>query len=104
MSADEQVMIEERIRREIVAKARRRAHMKIGFMWHLAVFILVNAGLVAINLNYNPDYYWFVWPLCGWGVGLILHAFATYGTSGMTEDMVDKEIEREMRRRGLTGQ
>ncbi len=101
MSPQDETAVKDKIRREIVAKARRRAYSKIGFMWHLAVYVLVNAGLIGINLNFSANTIWYVWPLCGWGVGLLLHAFATYGTSGLTDDMIDKEIEREMRRRGL---
>jgi hypothetical protein len=41
---------------------------------HLAAFVVVNALLVAINLLASPEHLWFLWPLFGWGLGLLLHA------------------------------
>jgi hypothetical protein len=45
-----------------------------GFFIHLAVFVAVNALLVAINLMTSPEHLWFQWPLIGWGLGIFLHA------------------------------
>ena len=50
------------------------ARPRLGFYIHLAVFVLVNALLVAINLVGSPDHLWFQWPLVGWGLGILLHA------------------------------
>jgi hypothetical protein len=90
------------IERHIVRKSKRRVRSKEGFLWHLAAFCLVNAGLVAINLTHTPQYYWFLWPLAGWSVGLLLHATSVFMTTGVRSDMVAAEIEREKQRRGLS--
>lgn len=66
------------------------------------VFAMANIALAAIHLHYNPGRMWFVWPLSGWGAGLLMHAFATFQGRGLTEDMVQAEIQRELQRRGLT--
>lgn len=50
-----------------------------GFYSHLAAFVLVNAGLATINLLGSPGHLWFQWPLLGWGIGLLMHAFDTFG-------------------------
>lgn len=89
------------IEHEIRAKARRRVHSRIGLMWHFGVFVMANVAMFAINQRYSPTVTWFVWPLCAWGVGLMLHAFATFSTGGMTEDMIRAEVQREKQRRGL---
>lgn len=99
MSTDEQRAT---VEREVRAKAIKRVRSKLGFYWHGLVFVLVNAAMVAINLNYSPEYLWFVWPLCAWGAALLMHAFATFGQAGLTEGMVQTEIKRELARRGLT--
>lgn len=47
---------------------------RIGFYIHVAVFLLVNALLITINLRTTPENIWFYWPLMGWGLGIVLHA------------------------------
>lgn len=89
------------IERGIRARARRRVRSKIGLMWHFGVFAMVNAALFAIDQHFTPGTQWFVWPLFAWSVGLALHAFGALSGSGLSEDMLRGEIEKEMRRRGL---
>jgi hypothetical protein len=48
------------------------------FFVHLFVYLAVNALLIAVNLLYTPGHYWFLYPLLGWGLALILHAFAVF--------------------------
>ncbi len=98
VSAEERAKIVAEIRHT----ARHRARVKIGFMYHFIVFVMVNAAMYAINMNYSPKTLWYVWPLCGWGVALVMHAFATFQGTGMAEDMVEAEIQRELTRRGIT--
>ena len=54
-----------------------------GFYIHVAIYLLVNAALVVINLVTYSDYLWFVWSLLGWGVGLVGHAIGIFGFFGM---------------------
>ena len=60
------------------AEASKAANAKIGFFIHLLVYLLVNAGLVAINLFASSERIWFVWPLAGWGIGVLFHALAVF--------------------------
>jgi hypothetical protein len=90
-----------RIEREIRARAVKRVRAKLGFYWHLVCFVLVQAALIAINLSYTPERLWFVWPLAGWGTALVLHAFAVLQSRGLSEDMIEAEVQRELARRGL---
>lgn len=89
------------IERSIRQKATRRVYARVGFMWHLAVFAMANVAMFAIDQRYSPTVTWFVWPLAAWGAGLALHAFATFSSGGMTEDMIQAEVRREKERRGL---
>lgn len=86
---------------EIRAKATRRARAKLGLMWHFAVFAIANLALFEIDARYTPAIHWFVWPLCAWTVGLLFHAFGALSAGGMKEEMIQNEIEKERRRRGL---
>lgn len=54
----------------------------LGFKIHAAVYVGVNLLLIAINLLTDPQTLWFVWPLFGWGLGLLGHAAAAYYAGG----------------------
>ena len=49
-----------------------------GFLIHLFVYVAVNALLIVVNLLYTPHYYWFLFPLIGWGLLLAAHAYITF--------------------------
>jgi hypothetical protein len=49
------------------------------FVGHAQVYVLVNALLVAIwAVTSFGNYFWPMWPMLGWGLGLGLHAVGTY--------------------------
>ena len=54
---------------ELRRLAIRRADMKLAFRSHLMAYVIVNAGLVMINLITSDDYFWAIWPMLGWGIG-----------------------------------
>lgn len=76
--------------------AVRRVKAKRDFKTHVAVYILVNALLIVIWATTGAGYFWPVWPLAGWGIGLALNAWTVYFEQPITED----DIEREMARTG----
>lgn len=41
---------------------------------HLSVFLLVNLMLVGIWAASGFGYFWPIWPLMGWGIGMAKHA------------------------------
>ena len=59
---------------------RKIAEQKINYRYsvliHAAVFLLVNALLFFINILTVPYYYWFLFPLLGWNVGLVIHGIS----------------------------
>ena len=87
------------LERQIRAKALRKARARLGFRWHLTVFLLVNVALYAIDMAFTPHIRWFLWPLGGWGVALGLHAFAVFQGPGIDEDALEAEVQRELSRR-----
>ena len=62
----------------------RKAEEKRGFLLHLVAYVVVNVGLVGVNLL-NSEYVWFYWPLIGWGVGLFFH--------GLSVRFLDRRLE-----------
>ena len=83
---------------EIYAQARKRVEEKKGFFTHLAVYVIVNAMLILIwAFAAGGGYPWFVWPLGGWGIGLVMHfltVFVFSKRSNWERREIAKEVER----------
>jgi hypothetical protein len=61
------------------ALAAQQVGKRIGFYVHLGVFVLVCAGLAAVNIFATPEVWWAQWPFIGWGVAVIFHGLCAYG-------------------------
>ncbi len=48
------------------------------FFIHLSIYVIVNSLLIFINLFYTPEILWFVYPLLGWGIGIVIHALEAF--------------------------
>lgn len=58
------------------------------FIEHARSYVLVNALLVAIwTLTMFGGYFWPMWPMLGWGIGLVAHAMATFNRSWALDDV-----------------
>jgi len=97
------------------AEIRRRAEQRVTkrkeFMMHLAIYILVNIGL-WIAFLFIGGLIQQTWPLLipllstiGWGLGVAIHGvvnyFETAGMDTIRDREYQRELEREMRRRGI---
>jgi hypothetical protein len=82
---------------EIDRIARKRAGAKMGWYFHAILYVLVNIVIFAISrygFGHRP---WSVFPLLGWGVGLVLHGVSVFmlGTgSAWRERLVQRERDR----------
>jgi class 3 adenylate cyclase len=47
--------------------------MRQSFKIHLTVYLLVNLFLIGIWAASGGGYFWPVWPILGWGLGVALH-------------------------------
>ena len=61
-------------------KAKERVEALKGFYIHLAVYVIVNLFLFLLNILVSPDSLWFIWPLLGWGIAIVLHAVSVFGS------------------------
>lgn len=78
-------------------RARGRLEARRGFFIHLAVFVVVNAALVFINMATAPGDLWVRWPLMGWGIGVVFHALAVFVIGdrfSITDEMVERELSK----------
>lgn len=83
---------------EAYQRAKKRVEAKAGFYRHLTIYIAVSVLLMLINFSTSSEYLWFIWPLMGWGLAVLLHALRVFGFAGgsaITEQMIEKEMEKE---------
>ena len=73
----------------------------MGFYVHLVVYVVVNAFLVLLWYFMNPEMVagipWFIYPLFGWGIGLVAHGVYTFysdGGTGWEDSMTERELEK----------
>lgn len=66
---------------EIARRAHRRLIRLKAFYGHLAIYVMVNTMLHAINLA-SGRRYWAIWPLLGWGIAIVVQAATTFGWPG----------------------
>ena len=81
---------------DIEQLARKRAGAKLGWYAHATVFTLVNLMVFGMSRYGFGDRPWSVYPLLGWGLGLVLHGISVFllGTGGgLRERMVQRERE-----------
>ncbi len=79
-------------------KAKKRAELKLGFYVHGVIFAAVNFLLFIVNAASGSDKWWFVWPLFGWGIGLLVHGvFVYFNASGeaLKDEMIRKELAKD---------
>ncbi len=69
---------------------------KRDFRTHVLMYVLVNAMLVVIWAVTGGDFFWPVFPILGWGIGVAANAWDVYGRKPITEE----EIRREQQRMG----
>jgi hypothetical protein len=72
-----------------------RVKAKRDFKSHLAAYIIINAMLVVIWAASGGGYFWPIWPLLGWGVGVAFNWWAAYLQRPISEDDIRREMERE---------
>lgn len=82
--------------KKIYRAAKRRVYAKIGFYVHATVFAFAMPLLVFVNLVFTPHFWWFVFPLAGWSLGLAIQILVVFiiANPQVKEKMIDDEIKR----------
>lgn len=81
----------ERIRRQDPSRsAARRAAARRGVQIHLAAYLAVSVLMIGIWLATamaaGDWYFWPVWPILGWGIGIVSHAIPVRACAGKQRD------------------
>jgi hypothetical protein len=78
--------------------AKRHVERKLGFLVHLSVYVLVNTGLILLNLSLQPHRWWALGPLLGWGIGLLFHGLAVVlhaPGAGWKQRMIENQMKKQ---------
>ena len=74
------------------AAAVARVKAKREFRRNVLLYLITNAFLVVVWAMSGAGYFWPIWPIAGWAVGLAFQAWNVYGSKPIS----DEEIQREM--------
>ena len=66
------------------------------FKGHLLVYTMFNTFLVLVWLvTTGPDgFFWPVFPIVGWGIGVVMNAWDVYRPEEFTEEVIAAEMQR----------
>jgi hypothetical protein len=81
---------DDQLREQAVARLKK----KRDFATHAFVYVLVNAFLVGIWAFTGGDFFWPIFPILGWGIGLGANAWDVYGRKPISEGEIQQEIDR----------
>ena len=74
--------------------AVRNLRKKRDLQAHLLAYVMVNLLFNGIWLAITPGgFYWPMFPLLGWGIGLAFHVWDVYAP-GLSENKVQREMRR----------
>ena len=74
--------------------AIERLKAKRDFRTNVFSYVIINALLVVIWAATGAGYFWPIWVIIGWGIGIIFHAWTVFGQKPITEDDVQREMKR----------
>jgi hypothetical protein len=81
--------------KDLRKEALERIKARRGFAPHLIAYLVVNAFLVGVWAMGDPrGYFWPAWIIGGWGIGIVMHAWAAFFQRPISEDEIRKEMTR----------
>jgi hypothetical protein len=81
-------------------QAIKRLKKRRDLFGHLFVYTVVNGVLVVIWALTNPGgFFWPMFPILLWGVGVIFNAWDVYRDDTFSEAQIQREMSRQQRHR-----
>ena len=88
---DVEPVTEETLRTRAVAALKKRR----DFRAHLLIYVLVNSAFVATwALTSRDSFFWPIFPLVFWGIGVVMNAWDVYVAGDFTEDEIQHQMHR----------
>ena len=80
-------------------RAIKQLKKRHDFTTHLLVYALVNSFIVVIWATTNSGgFFWPVFPIVGWGIGLVMNAWDVWHPAEFDEDKIHREMSRIQRK------
>jgi len=79
---------------ELRRRARKTAEEKTDFYMHFGIYIAVNALIIAIWYATGMGFPWFIFPLFGWGIGLLAHFIGAFTGNSYVDRLAEKEYQK----------
>jgi len=74
--------------------AVKRLKAKRAFKASLLAYVVINAFMVGVWAISGAGYFWPIWVMLGWGVGLAIQAWHTFGERPINEDAIQREMDK----------
>jgi 2TM domain len=75
-------------------QAIERLKKKRDFRTHVFMYVAVNVVLVVIWAVTGSGFFWPIFPILGWGIGVAANAWDVYGRKPISEDEIRRETDR----------
>ena len=74
--------------------AVERVKAKQDFRRHVVVYVVVNLFLIGIWALSDGGFFWPIFVILGWGVGLLINGWDAYFKKPISEEEIQREIDR----------
>ena len=81
---------EQELRDRALKNLRRKRDFRMQIFWYVAV----NALLIVIWAVTDSGFFWPIFPIAGWGIGIVSQAYGIYGQKAIGQDEIDREVEK----------
>ena len=82
---------------DLYREARKIVEAKKGFYVHFVIYLIVSAVIYIVYRLTWTGYPWFIWPILGWGVGVLFHFLGVFffsRQSNWDKRAIEKEVQR----------
>lgn len=84
--------------KEAYDRAKKEVKKKKAFYKNLINWVLFSMFFVILNLWTSPRFFWAIFPIAGWGIGVLFHGFDVFGFPGLSKSWERKKLEEELQK------
>ena len=90
MSTEMSTQMTQGLRERAVSRLKKKRDFRI----HLLIYFMVNALLVSVWAMSGSGFFWPLFIIMGWGIGIVANAWDAYGRDVPTESQIRHEMEK----------
>ena len=79
-------------------EARKRVKKLKSFYSNLASWIIFSIFFTMLNLFTSREFFWAIFPILGWGIGVLFQAIEVFGLPGIGRNWEERAMEKELER------